>query len=377
MHFVSFLIRNLLRRKLRTLLTASAVAIAVGSVVSLVGISTGFLDTFMGFYKGVGIDLLVTREGGAARRLTSSLPESLADKIKAVPGVKEVIPGSVDVIALSEYDLPVVPVNGLVPETFIFDHYRMSSGRKLNRDDQEAAMLGVALAAAVGKKVGDKLELIPDEPYEIVGIFEADSPLDNGAVILPLKQMQYMTDREGLVTGVSIVLENPDDTGQMQSVKEAVLKLEKGLSVRPTKEHVESLTEIRTVIGMAWLTSAVAMVVGTLGMLNTMLMSLQERTGEIGLLRAVGWTRGRIARMILGESVLLSVLGGVLGVLGAMALVFVLTQLPAAMMVQSRISPTVIVQGMTVALVVGILGGVLPALHATKLAPADALRQAH
>ncbi|QDU90858.1 Macrolide export ATP-binding/permease protein MacB [Pirellulimonas nuda] len=376
MNFISFLFRNVMRRKWRSFLTASAVAIAVASVVALVGISTGFLDTFKSFYQELGIDMLVTREGGA-RKLTSAIPEEISDKIAALPGVKDVIPGSVDIISLNDYGLQVVPVNGLVPGTFVFDHYRMTSGRKLTVDDGAAAMLGAGLAKAVEKNVGDTLELIPGEPYEIVGIYEADSQLDNAAVVLSLKQHQYMMDREGQVTGISIVLDDPNDKEAMARIKSEVEKMERGIVAKPTKEHVENLQEIRLAIGMAWLTSAIAMVVGTLGMLNTMIMSLQERTGEIGLLRAVGWTRSRVGKMILGESVLLSVFGGLLGVGVAFLIVWLLTLLPQAMMVNSRIDSAVVGQGMAVAVIVGVLGGVIPAMHATKLAPADALRQSH
>ena len=92
MGFVTIAIRNVLRRPLRSCLTLLAVALAVGSVVSLVGIANGFKHTFLEFYQGVGIDLLVVRSG-SARRLTSTMEESLGDKIAALPGVVEVIPG--------------------------------------------------------------------------------------------------------------------------------------------------------------------------------------------------------------------------------------------------------------------------------------------
>ena len=92
MYFITMTFRNGLRRPLRSALTLVAVALAVCAVVSLVGIANGFRDTFMEFYEGADVDLLVVRSG-SARRLTSTLDEELGDRITQVSGVKEVIPG--------------------------------------------------------------------------------------------------------------------------------------------------------------------------------------------------------------------------------------------------------------------------------------------
>lgn len=376
MRFFSFVVRNVMRRKLRSALTASAVAIAVAAVVSLVGIATGFKSTFMEFYEGVGVDLLVTR--GGQRRLTSTIDEALVDKIKQVPGVVDVIPGLADVISFPDDGLYVVAVSGLEPETMVFDHMNMISGRKLKQDDGKQAMLGMALAESLGKTTGDTVEIVEGDEFEVVGVFEGFSIIENGSVVVSVDQLQRLMDREGQVSGISIVTDQQvrEDPAEMDRIAARVEEMEQGIHVRPTREHVESLSEIQVAVAMAWLTSAIAMVIGTVGMLNTMLMALQERVGEIGLLRAVGWTRSRIAKMILAESVVMSVVGGVLGVVAACVLVYVITQLPAAKgLIEGEISPSVVLQGMAIALVVGVLGGVLPALNATRLAPAEALRQ--
>jgi putative ABC transport system permease protein len=151
--------------------------------------------------------------------------------------------------------------------------------------------------------------------------------------------------------------------------------MEPEVKVRPTREHVESLTEIQMAVAMAWLTSAVAIVIGSIGVLNTMFMSIQERTLEIGLLRAIGWTRVRIVAMILLESVLLSAIGAAIGISVAFVLVSLLTQMPAVNgLIEGRIQFAVVMQGLIIALVVGFLGGLLPAFAASRLSPSEALR---
>src|SRR5688572_19318011 len=210
MRFSSLIFRNVLRRKLRSGLTVFAVAIAVGSVVALVGIATGFKDSFLEFYNDVDIDLVVVRTG-SQRRLTSTIDESLTAKIRRLPGVKNVIPGLADVVSFPEHDLFVVPVSGLVPETAIFDHFTITQGRQLRKADKRAVVLGVNLAETLGKKPGDMLDVVEGEAYEVVGVFESSNVIENGSILMPLGELQKLMGREGQISGISIVMHDHSD----------------------------------------------------------------------------------------------------------------------------------------------------------------------
>jgi putative ABC transport system permease protein len=374
MHFLTMTFRNVMRRPLRSGLTLVAVALAVCAVVSLVGIANGFKSTFMDFYQGAGVDLLVVRSG-SARRLTSTLDETLGDRIAALDGVVDVIPGLADVVSFPDQGLYVVPVSGLVPETQVFEAMEPISGRRLLKTDDRAVMVGITLADSLGKKVGDKLEIVEEEEYTIVGIFESFNVLQNGSLVISVPELQRLMGREGEVSGFSIITRDASDKELLDRIAVAVTAMEPEVKVRPTREHVESLTEIQMAVAMAWLTSAVAIVIGSIGVLNTMFMSIQERTLEIGLLRAIGWTRVRIVAMILLESVLLSAIGAAIGISVAFVLVSLLTQMPAVNgLIEGRIQFAVVMQGLIIALVVGFLGGLLPAFAASRLSPSEALR---
>lgn len=374
MKFTTMTFRNVMRRPLRSGLTLTAVALAVCAVVSLVGIADGFKSTFMDFYEGADIDLLVVRSG-SARRLTSTLDESLGDKIADVDGVTEVIPGLADVVSFSDAGLYVVPVSGLVPETQVFDAMEPTSGRRLLKSDKRGVMIGVTLAASLGKKVGDDLDVVEGETYKIVGIFDSFNVMQNGSVVVSLHELQRLMGREEEVSGFSIITRDAGDKALLDRIANQVEAMEPEIKVRPTREHVDSLTEIQLAVAMAWLTSSVAIVIGSIGVLNTMFMSIQERTLEIGLLRAIGWTRVRVVSMILLESVLLSAIGALIGIVVAFALVALLTQMPAVNgLIEGKIQTAVILQGVAIALIVGFLGGLLPAFAASKLSPSEALR---
>src|SRR5262249_2681520 len=125
---------------------------------------------------------------------------------------------------------------------------------------------------------------------------------------------------------------------------------------------------------MAWLTSAIALMIGTISMANTMVMSVVERTKEIGILRAIGWKKWRVMRMILGVSTILSLVGGVLGGILAVIVCKWLATLPqVGGFIQGEIAPIVIAKGFFIALAVGLIGGLWPAFRAASLLPTEAI----
>ena len=375
MWFSTFLIKNLRRRPVRSILTIVAVSLGVGAVISLVGIATGFKATFLKLYGEVGIDLLVIK-GRVGRQLESGIPESMCDRIQAIDGVVEVIPGLNDVISFPDQDLYMVVVNGFVPETKVFEHLKLQDGRHLKKDDSRKIMLGKILAQNLQKKVGDKVEVYDEDFFEVVGIFDSFSVIESGSLVMPMHELQPLIGREEQVLGISVMTSNGKDADLVKRIRGEIEALEPGIVARPAREHVDGLTEIQLASAMAWLTSAIALVIGGVGVMNTMIMTVQERTREIGVLRAIGWRRGRVIRMILAESLILGAIGAAVGIIGAIVLVKFLTSLPTVNgLLDGNIQPIVVVYGIVLALAVGLVGGLVPAVIASRMTPMVALRQ--
>lgn len=373
MWFSTIVLKNSIRRPLRSALTIIAIATAIGAVVALVGIASGFERTFLDLYKGAGIDMVVVR-AGAKQRLNSTLEQSMGDKIKKLPGVKEVIPGLADVISFEDEGLIGVLVQGWVPESKIFEHITVIQGRTLKRDDKKTVMLGSILAKNLGKGVGDELNLF-EEPFTIVGIYRSTTVIEEGACTIPLSELQRLMDRPNQVTGFSVIVEHPVDPKKLEQVRKEIESLGAGVTAMTTDEHVKSVSEIQLAKAMAWMTSAVALFIGSFGVMNTMIMSVHERTREIGVLRAIGWRKRLVVRLILLESVLLSLIGALLGSLGAMILVRLLARLPIVSgLIDGRIELRFVGYGLAIALLVGLLGGSLPAFRASRMLPSSALR---
>jgi putative ABC transport system permease protein len=375
MWFSTFLIKNLRRRPLRSILTIIAVALGVGAVVSLVGIAVGFKASFLKLYDEVGVDLLVIK-GRVGRQLESGIPESMCDQIRAIDGVVDIIPAVNDVISFPGEDLFMVVVNGFVPESKVFEHLELQDGRNLKLDDSRKVMLGKILAENLNKGVGDQIEVYDEEFFEVVGVFDSFSVIESGSLVMPMHELQPLIGREEQVLGISVLTADGTDTLQLGQIRTEIESLEPGVVARNARDHIDGLTEIQLVSAMAWLTSAIALVIGGVGVMNTMIMTVQERTREIGVLRAIGWRRGRVIKMILFESLILGAIGAIVGTCGAIVLVKFLTSLPTVNgLLDGEIQPIVVVYGVVLAMFVGLIGGLVPAAIASRMTPTAALRQ--
>jgi putative ABC transport system permease protein len=380
MWFLTLIIKNVLRRPIRSILTSVGVALAVGAVVALLGISAGFEKSFAQLYESRGVDLIVLR-AGITERLTSSVDENVGRRLLHLPGVQAVTAGLIDVVSFPEANLIGVPIQGWAPDSFLFDDLKIIAGRRLHADDRRAVMLGTILAQNLGKKPGDTIN-IETENFRVVGVYESFNVFENGSAVLLLAELQRLMDRPGQVTGFQVILSDAPDKAQLRSqIRQQVEKLcdQRGrplkLSALPTREYVQSTFQIRLAHAMAWLTSTVALLIGTIGMLNTMIMSVFEQTREIGILRAIGWPKRRIVRMILGESLVLCLSGALLGSTCAVALIRWLSTFKVVSgFIDGYVPPLVVVQGFVIALLVGLLGGVYPAYRGASLAPTEAIR---
>jgi putative ABC transport system permease protein len=375
MRLITLVYRNITRRRIRSALTVIGMAVAVAAVVALVGIADGFKRSFLDMYQAHCVDVVVVR-GRVADRMTSELDQSLGTKIASIPHVALVEPVLLDVVSLEQLGPVGVVVEGLEPKARMLRERKLTAGKWFTADDKRVAMLGRILAANLGQGVGDNIEIYENEHFQIVGIYDGGNIFDNGAMIVPLAELQRMLDQSGQVTAFNVSVDRANDTAAVGDVVAAINALDARMSALATENYVATDSKIQIANAMAWSVSAIALIIGAIGMLNTMIISVFERTNEIGILRAIGWRRSRIVRMILIESSLLSLAGGVIGTLLALAMTTVLSRAPAtAGLVSGNVAPPVIVQGILIALLIGILGATYPAYRAARLLPTVALRQ--
>ena len=385
-----------MRRKSRSALTLVALTTAIASVVALLGVADGFTRSFADVYAAHSVDVVVSRQG-SADRLSSAVDQKYVEQIVGLEEVDRAAAVLLDMLPLEEEGIYDIPTMGIASDSWLLEDYefevsRADASETLAADEDLAPekgdiesesaqsirhelMLGVHLADRVQAKVGDEV-LIFEQSYRIANVYRSPSTWENGSMLLPLDTLQELTDRQGQATYINVVL-NPDMSGAKADLAiEKIQSLDGKLLPLATKEFVENDTRMQLAGGMAWMTGVIALVIGTIGTLNTMLTSVMERTKEIGILRAIGWTKSRVIRMILLESCGMSLLAGGLGTLLAIAMTWGLSQAPAAKGILSPpIGINVIAQGFFLAIGIGLLGAILPAWRAAALLPTEAFRE--
>ncbi len=376
MRFYSFVMKNVGRRRVRSLLTILGMAIAVGAVVSLVGIATGFENSFMAIYQRQKVDLIVQQKN-VKDKLTSRLPESAGERIAAIPGVHEVNTGLVDLISMADVGPVGALVQGWPVDSGNMQRLDIISGTGLTADDKRGVLLGESLAGKLEKTVGDKVNPFEDEggAFTVVGIYRGATVFEDGMMVMLLSELQEFKKAKGMVSGFTVVLDKPGDEQEIARVKAQIESLGKRYDAASTRDLVQNTGQLQLVRAMSWVTSVIALIIGAVGMLNTMVMSVFERTKEIGILRAIGWRKGRVMRMILLEALVLSITGGVVGTTMAILTTRLLGSLPwASGMVSKEIPSNVIFLGFAIAILVGVLGAAYPAYRGAQLHPTEALR---
>lgn len=366
--------KNLWRRPMRSLLTAVALAIAVAAVVALVGVSESLESSFLELYVRQGADLVVQRRGGAVQ-LSKGIKLSVGEQIRKIPGAREVVGGLMDMVSFEEHDLFMVIVHGLEPTSSVLKRVNLLAGRRLAAGDRRAVMLGRILAANLGKHTGDHLQIYGQD-FQVVGEFESFSVYENGAVFMLLDELQRQMDRPGEVTGY-IVKAADKRPAAVAELRQKIEALDPEIAATPCAEFVNNITQIRITRTMSWFTSIFAIIIGAIGVMNTMAMSVFERRGEIATLRAMGWRKWRIARMIVSEAMLLSVVGTIVGVALGIGMTMVLSHWHRTSgLIQGDISARALCEGTLVAAAIALAGAAFPAWRCANLPIADTMRAA-
>ncbi|HIC90448.1 MAG TPA: ABC transporter permease [Anaerolineae bacterium] len=359
------LLKNLLYRKARTLLTIFGIGIGVMSVVALGAMAEGLLVNYSNLI-GSGADLLVTQKN-AMDVSYSSLDPELENRLLALPNVEVAEPGVFGWVATGK--MPFFLIFGYESHSQAIRHYRIIEGKPVTAPGQIA--IGARAAQALGKDIGDTLRIY-GVPYHIVGIYETGQAMEESGGVLVLSEAQKIVGKGRKVSLFQLRLhriEQADDTIAR------IRQFFSDLSVSRASEFNEMEQWVGLIKGLAWGIALIAVIIGGLGMMNAMVMSVFERTREIGVLRALGWRRRQVLSMILGESLLLSLSGGVVGILLAIGVTRALATIPAVgTLLEGRYTPSLFIQGLVTALMLGMVGGAYPAWRAANLTPVEALR---
>lgn len=344
---------------------------AVGAFVGLVGFSSGFEQQWMRIYSSSGTDISVIR----GTFLNTSLDESAAAKLMKLPVVAKASPSIFNLMDLTP-DVNALAY-GWKSDAFQLASLQILSGKPF-QDGKPEVMLGDLLAQDLKKSVGDTLE-IQGTPFTVTAIYHGASSLEADALIMPLGQLQQLSGMQNKISAVDVRLRPvPSGESPEKYMKRAQAEIEAalpGTRAVPAAERASNNQFVRLAHASAWGTSSLALIIGILGIANTMAMSVFERTQEIGILRALGWKRWQVLTHIELEAVALGVGGGVLGIALGWCALRLLAALPqTASLVSATIHWPLLAEALAIAVLAGLIAGALPAWRAGQLSPVDALR---
>lgn len=344
---------------------------AIGAFVALVGFSGSFEHEWLRLYQSSGVDIAVVQK----TFFNTSVDESDSAKLRALPDVAQAMPMILNMMDITP------EINALTygwqADSYELNSLTFQSGHRF-RDGQPEVILGDLLASNLNKKTGDTLP-IQGMNFTVTGVYHGGSALEAGAVILPLDQLQLIANLQGKVTAFHVRL-RPVPAGEtaqhyMESAQAQIESALPGLRAVPATERASNNELVVMAHAVAWGTSSVALLIGILGIANTMAMSVFERTREIGILRALGWKRWKVLMLIETEAAVLGLAGGFVGIAFGWLALRALSHLPQTASIASAAFPVVLVlKALGVAVLAGLLAGAIPAWRGAQLSPVEALR---
>ena len=316
---IRLILRNLTRRRGRTILTVLGIAVGVAAVVALSAMARGMDAGYRAMLGGSKADLVLSQPNSFDIAY-SSVDDDLAEALLAMPEIGDVS-GMLQGFVQAE-GTPFFFVFGYPSGSFVLDRLQIREGVGLDEREAGASrgtpiLLGAVAAESLDRVIGDSIRL-GDSVYRIIGIFESGDALQDSGAVLSLEDAQTLLGKPRQVSLYYIQLEDMADRPRLET---RLARQYPELEVSGTDDFADKQLLDDVLQAYAWGLAGLAIIIGGVGMMNAQLMSVSERTREIGVLRAVGWGRRRVLTMILAESLSLGLLGGLIGVLlGALAL---------------------------------------------------------
>jgi putative ABC transport system permease protein len=391
MKIISVAFKNLQRKKIRTFLTIGGVAIAVAVLVSLVGFDAGYQKSLTNDIDKMGYQVLVTAKGCPYEAATLMLKgggglrymeQSVFDKIARDPRIERISPQ----LAATEFDKDRQNgQGGIILYMGVSNSYlelkpwsKFKSGRWFSSDNADEVIIGYEAAELEQRLPGDQI-FVPNlnKVLKVVGIFERTGTQDDGIMFLPLKSAQRIFDLPGKLTGIGIKLK---DIGNLSDFEESLYN-EPGIqviSMAQVKGTIFNL--VSSSKAMTNSVAIIAILIAVIGVVNTILMSVFERTKEIGVMKAIGASRLDIFNIIWLETTLICVLGGFFGdiiaILGTNIVEHIIRKIlpyaPVGKLV--IITPALLLGSFLGAVIIGLIAGIYPAFRASSMRPVEAIR---
>ncbi len=259
---------------------------------------------------------------------------------------------------------------GIDSSSLSMDNIAITNGTVFSNSNQ--VIIGQTAAQSLNKTVGDTI-IISNQTFKVVGIYETGNFMDDRGIVMSLSELQNLTGNTGQVSLILVKATNGTNANTLATTIQQ--KYPNELSTSTSLSGNNRMNNgLQVISSGAWAVSLLAIIIGGIVVIVTMMKAVSERTREIGVLRAIGWSQKRILTMIISESLVLSLIAIVVGLAIAVGIVELITTTHLLIGIVPSFSALLLLKGIGVALLLGIIGGIYPAYRASRLSPTEALR---
>jgi putative ABC transport system permease protein len=392
MKFRSLILKNIFRNKSRSILAVIGIAIGVAAVVGLGLITDDLTESAQSALTAGTADFSVINStnsasgsgGGQGFGNDQLITQAAVGQIQQVKGVSSAVGelrtstnlGNTTSISSSsssgfgEGFRSMTNIIGIDNSDLSMDDIAITNGTVFSNANQ--IIIGQTAAQRLNKTVGNTIT-ISNKTFTVSGIYETGNFMDDRGIVMSLPALQNITGDTGQISLILVKANNGTDPTALASTIQQNYPNDLSTSTSLSGNNRMN-NELQVISSGAWAVSLLAILIGGIIVIVTMMKAVSERTREIGVLRAIGWTQRRILGMIIGEAFVLSLIAIVVGLLLAIGIVELISLTHLLRGINPSFSVLLILKGIGVALFLGIIGGIYPAYRASRLSPTEALR---